>query len=68
MKNMLGPLPGRINLEKLEADFSAARGLPVSPAEVRAYLEENKITRRGDGCWQIDGNALDLLHPSEMAE
>jgi hypothetical protein len=40
----------------------------VSLAEVRAYLEANKITHVGNGCWQIEPDATDLLHPSEMAE
>jgi hypothetical protein len=62
------PLCVWINLEKLEANFSAAQGSPVSLAEVREYLEENKITHVGNGCWQIDSEALDPLHPSEIAD
>jgi hypothetical protein len=68
MSSMHRPSRVWINLEKLEANFSAAQGSPVSLAEVRAYLEANKINHVGDGCWQIDPDALDLLHPSGIAD
>jgi hypothetical protein len=57
-----------INLEKLEANFSAAQGSPVSLEKVREYLEANKINHLGNRCWQIGPDALDLLHPSEVSE
>jgi hypothetical protein len=68
MNPMHRPLRVWINLEELEANFSAAQGSPVSMAEVRAYLEANKINHLGNGCWHIDPDALDLLHPSEVSE